>query len=111
MEPVAVAAASGGGVNTSTGALTHLGVACTFGLILMVMIAATGHLSDAHFNPAVNVAFALSRHFPWRDVPLYIGARLLGAVCGALTVHTLFGSVANLGATLPAGHRLALNNS
>jgi aquaporin NIP len=90
-------------VNTSTGALTHLGVAFTFGLIIMVMIAATGHLSGAHFNPAVSVAFALTRHFPWRDVPLYIGAQLLGATSGALTLRALFGSVANMGATLPAG--------
>src|SRR5689334_18519583 len=90
-------------VNSSTGALTHLGIALTFGLFIMVMIAATGHLSGAHFNPAVTTAFALSRHFPWRDVPLYISAQLLGAVGGALTLRALFGSVANLGATLPAG--------
>jgi MIP family channel proteins len=90
-------------VNTSTGALTHLGIALTFGLIITVMIAATGHLSGAHFNPAVSVAFALTRHFPWRDVPLYIGAQLLGAIGGALTLQALFGSVANLGATLPTG--------
>jgi aquaporin NIP len=90
-------------VNSSTGALTHLGVALTFGLIIMVMLAATGHLSGAHFNPAVTAAFALSRHFPWRDVPLYISAQLLGAVGGALTLRALFGPIANLGATLPAG--------
>ena len=90
-------------VNASTGALTHLGVALTFGLIIMGMVAAAGHLSGAHFNPAVSVAFALTRHFPWRNVPLYIGAQLLGAVGGALTLLALFGPVANLGATLPAG--------
>jgi aquaporin NIP len=90
-------------VNTSTGALTHLGVAFTFGLIIMVMIAATGHLSGAHFNPAVSVAFAITRHFLWRDVPLYIGAQLLGAAGGAVSLRALFGPVANLGATLPTG--------
>ena len=78
-------------VNTTTGALTHVGVALTFGLIIMVMIAATGHLSGAHFNPAVTVAFALTPHFPWRDVPIYIGAQLLGAASGALTLRALFG--------------------
>jgi aquaporin NIP len=90
-------------VDRLTGSLTHIGVAFTFGLIIMVMIAATGHLSGAHFNPAVTAAFALTRHFPWRDVPLYISAQLLGAVGGALTLRALFGPVADLGATLPTG--------
>src|SRR6266566_614654 len=57
-------------VDSLTGALTHVGVALTFGLIITVMIAATGHLSGAHFNPAVTLAFALTRHFAWREVPL-----------------------------------------
>jgi len=90
-------------VDSQTHALTHLGVALTFGLIIMVMIAATGHLSGAHFNPAVTVAFALTRHFPWRAVPAYVGSQLLGAVAGALTLQGLFGPVAALGATVPAG--------
>ena len=58
-------------VNTLTGALSHVGVAFSFGLAITVMIAAAGHLSGAHFNPAVTLAFALTRHFPWREVPLY----------------------------------------
>ncbi len=78
-------------------------MALTFGLIVMVMIAAAGHLSGAHFNPAVTLAFALTRHFPWRDVPLYIGAQLLGGSGGALTLRALFAPVNSLGATLPAG--------
>jgi aquaporin NIP len=82
------------------------GVAFTFGLIIMVMIAATGHLSGAHFNPAVTLAFTLTRHFPWRDVPLYIGAQMLGAIGGAFTLQVLFGTTANLGATLPSGSAL-----
>ncbi|HEU4321530.1 MAG TPA: MIP family channel protein [Roseiflexaceae bacterium] len=90
-------------VNSSTGALGHLGVALTFGLIVTVLIAALGHLSGAHFNPAVTLAFALIRHFPLRDVPAYVGAQLLGAGAAALTLQALFGPVANLGATLPAG--------
>ncbi len=93
-------------VNASTGALTHVGVAFTFGLIIMVMIAATGHISGAHFNPAVTFAFALTRHFAWRDVPFYIGSQLLGAITGALTLRMLFGSIASLGATLPSGSAL-----
>ncbi len=89
--------------NKLTGALTHVGVALTFGLVIMVMIAATGHISGAHFNPAVTIAFALTRHFSWADVPVYIGSQLAGAVAGALTLRVLFGPVANLGATLPGG--------
>lgn len=91
-------------VNATTGTLSHVGVALTFGLIILAMIAATGHISGAHFNPAVTIAFAVMRHFRWRDVPLYVAAQLSGAVIGALTLRLLFGSVANLGATLPAGN-------
>lgn len=90
-------------VNSLTGALTHVGVALTFGLIITAMIAATGHLSGAHFNPAVTLAFAITRHFPWREVPAFIVGQLLGATLGALTLTLLFGLAANVGATLPAG--------
>ena len=90
-------------VNAASGTLGHVGVAGTFGLIIMVMIAATGHLSGAHFNPAVTCAFALTRHFPWREVPSYVGGQLLGAIAGALTLRGLFGVTANLGATVPSG--------
>lgn len=90
-------------VNSQTGALTHVGVALTFGLVIMVMIAATGHISGAHFNPAVTVAFALTRHFPWAEVPVYVGGQMAGAVAAALTLLGFFGPVAQLGVTLPAG--------
>ena len=93
-------------VNKITGALGHVGVALTFGLIIVVMIAAMGHLSGAHFNPAVTLAFALTRHFPWREVPAYIGAQLVGAIAASYSLLALFGPVANLGATLPAGSAL-----
>jgi Major intrinsic protein len=52
-------------VDAKTHALGHVGVAITFGLVIMVMIYAVGHVSGAHFNPAVSFAFALTRHFPW----------------------------------------------
>lgn len=90
-------------VNAETAALGHIGIAFTFGLVIMVMIAATGHISGAHFNPAVTVAFALTRHFPWREVPFYVGGQTMGAILGALTLRLVIGDVANLGATLPAG--------
>ena len=90
-------------VNQATGALGHVGVAASFGLVIMVMIAAVGHLSGAHFNPAVTVAFAVTRHFPWRDVPLYVVGQLLGAVGGALVLRAFFGAEAGLGVTAPSG--------
>ena len=90
-------------VDAQTAALGHVGIALTFGLIILVMIAATGHISGAHFNPSVTFAFALTRHFPWREVPFYVGGQILGAVLGALTLRLLLGDVAQLGATLPAG--------
>ena len=90
-------------VNSQTGALSHLGIALTFGLVIAVMVAATGHLSGAHFNPAVTLAFAFTRHFSWREVPVYISGQLLGAIFGALTLRGLFRLTANLGTTLPQG--------
>ena len=94
-------------VNSLTnGTLTHVGVALTFGLIIMVMIAAVGHISGAHFNPAVTFAFAVTRHFPWRELPWYWAAQFIGAIGGAFTLQLLFGSIANLGATLPTGTAL-----
>lgn len=90
-------------VDAATGTLGHLGVAASFGLVIMVMIAALGHVSGAHFNPAVTLAFAWIRHFPWREVPLYVAGQLAGAVAGALTLRAFFGAAGRIGATLPAG--------
>lgn len=88
-------------VNALTGSLSHVGIAITFGLVITVMIASMGHISGAHFNPAVTFAFSLIRRFPWPEVPLYVGSQLLGAILGALTLCMLFGLTANLGGTLP----------
>ncbi len=93
-------------VDHATGALGHGGVAASFGLVIMVMIAAAGHLSGAHFNPAVTIAFAVTRHFPWRDVPSYLTGQLAGAVAAAGVLRGLFGLEAGLGATVPAGSPL-----
>lgn len=90
-------------VNELTGALGHVGIAFTFGVTIFIMIAATGHLSGAHFNPSVTIAFALTRHFPWREVPGYILGQSIGAIAGAFTLLLLFEPVAHLGATLPSG--------
>jgi MIP family channel proteins len=87
----------------SGGAVGHLGIGLTFGLIIMVMIYATGHISGAHFNPAVTLAFAVGHHFPWPLVPQYWGAQLAGGIAASLVLRFLFGDVASLGATFPAG--------
>lgn len=90
-------------VNAQTGALTHVGIALTFGFVITVMIAATGHISGAHFNPAVTIAFAVTRHFPRREVIYYVAAQLGGAALGTLTLRLLIGDVAGLGSTIPSG--------
>jgi MIP family channel proteins len=91
-------------VEGRTGALGHVGVALSFGLVVAVMVAAVGHVSGAHLNPAVTVAFALFRHFPWREVPGYVAAQVAGAVAAAGVLALLFGAgPENLGATAPSG--------
>ena len=90
-------------VDAKTHALGHVGVAISFGLVIMVMIYAVGHISGAHFNPAVSFAFALSRHFPWPRALGYWTAQLLGAVAAAALLRGSLGDLAHLGATLPAG--------
>jgi aquaporin NIP len=85
------------------GSLGALGIAAAFGLAVMVMIYATGHVSGAHINPAVTVAFAVTRHFPARDALAYVPAQLAGAVAGALLLRiTWEGTPAELGATVPS---------
>jgi aquaporin NIP len=87
----------------SHGDLGVVGIALVFGLVIMVMVYATGHLSGAHINPAVTVAFTVTRHFPARDAVAYIAAQLAGATAGALLLLAIWtGQPANLGATLPS---------
>ena len=90
-------------VDAKTGALGHVGVAISFGLVIMVMIYAVGHISGAHFNPAVTLAFAVSRHFPTSRVAAYWAAQLAGATAAALVLRASLGNVAHVGTTLPSG--------
>ena len=85
------------------GSLGTVGIALVFGLVIMVMIYATGHLSGAHINPAVTIAFPLSRHFPAREALAYIVAQCAGAIGAALVLLAVWpGKPADLGATLPS---------
>jgi MIP family channel proteins len=84
------------------GALGAVGVSLVFGLVIMAMVYATGHLSGAHINPAVTLAFTLTRHFPRRDAIAYVAAQVLGATIGALVLLAVWTSApAHLGTTLP----------
>lgn len=85
------------------GSLGNVGIAFVFGLIIMAMIYATGHLSGAHLNPAVTVAFALTRHFPRAEAGVYIVAQALGALLAAALLAAAWPSQpAALGTTLPS---------
>ena len=85
------------------GSLGAVGIAAAFGLVIMAMVYAIGHLSGAHVNPAVTVAFVTSRHFPARDALAYIPSQAVGAVVGALMLRIAWqGTPANLGATVPS---------
>jgi aquaporin NIP len=84
------------------GGLGTVGIALVFGLVIMAMVHATGHLSGAHINPAVTLAFTLTRHFPAREAVVYIGAQLAGAALGAALLLAVWTDrPAELGATVP----------
>ena len=87
------------------GAVSHAGVAFTFGLIVMAMIYVFGEISGAHFNPAVSVAFAVNNNFPWKYVLPYILFQLGGAFAASIILHELFPGSQFLGASLPAGNQ------
>jgi aquaporin NIP len=90
-------------VDAKTHQLGHVGVAISFGLVIMFGIYAVGHISGAHFNPAVTFAFALTRHFPWSRALAYWGAQVAGALVAAALLRGSLGNIADTGATLPSG--------
>jgi aquaporin NIP len=88
------------------GAVSHVGVSVTFGLIVMAMIYALGEISGAHLNPAVSIAFALAGRLPAKALAPYIASQVAGAFLASLTLRLLFPSDQLLGATIPAGSTL-----
>jgi aquaporin NIP len=90
----------------SGGAITHLGIAITFGLIVTAMIYSLGSISGAHLNPAVTIAFWVAKEFPVTEVVPYIFSQLFGALLASTLLHFLFPLNQLLGATLPAGSEI-----
>jgi len=85
------------------GTLGTVGIALVFGLVIMAMVYATGHLSGAHLNPAVTFAFLLTRHFPPAEAFAYLAAQVAGALVGAALLALAWpGQPADLGTTLPS---------
>ena len=89
--------------DASGGAVSHVGIALTFGLIVLAMIYTLGEVSGAHFNPAVTLAFWAARRLEKRHVLPYIAAQCAGAVAASLTLRFLFPNDVGLGRTTPAG--------
>ena len=91
-------------VNEQTGgALGHVGIAITSGLVVLSMIYAFGEISGAHINPAVTLGFAVANRLDKKEVLPYIIAQIAGAFAATLILHVLFPANINLGTTLPAG--------
>ncbi|CAK8574578.1 unnamed protein product [Lathyrus sativus] len=80
---------------------TLIGCAGATGLAVMIIILSTGHISGAHLNPAVTISFAALKHFPWKNVPLYIGAQVLASICAAFSLKGVFHPFMNGGVTVP----------
>jgi aquaporin NIP len=92
--------------DTTGGTVTHVGVAFTFGLVVLAMIYTVGDISGAHLNPAVTLGFAFARRFEARKVPAYVSSQVLGALAASALVRMLFPNHPTLGATLPSGSAL-----
>ncbi|KAG6781498.1 hypothetical protein POTOM_014408 [Populus tomentosa] len=91
-------------VNQKTrGSETLIGLAASSGLAVMIIILATGHISGAHLNPSITIAFAALKHFPWKHVPVYIAAQVLASLCAAFALKGIFHPVMGGGVTVPSG--------
>ncbi|KAI3437198.1 uncharacterized protein J3R85_005630, partial [Psidium guajava] len=90
-------------VNQKTdGSETLLGLAASSGLAVMIVILATGHISGAHLNPALTISFAALKHFPWKHVPVYIGAQATASLCAAFALKGIFHPIIGGGVTVPS---------
>jgi aquaporin Z len=85
------------------GAVSHVGVSVTFGLIVMAMIYGLGEISGAHLNPAVSIAFTLAGRLPAKSLAPYIASQCIGAFLASVTLKHLFPTDPLLGATIPSG--------
>jgi len=85
------------------GAIGHIGVAATFGLVVLAIIYTFGDISGAHVNPAVTIAFAVAGRMPWARARTYLLAQFLGAIAASALLAALFPSAESLGATIPKG--------
>lgn len=91
-------------INQETdGGVTTVGIAITFGLIVMSMIYALGNISGAHLNPAVSIGFVIAKRFPGKELLPYITSQLIGALLASLVLKLLFPGNEKLGATIPTG--------
>ncbi|KAF7121276.1 hypothetical protein RHSIM_Rhsim13G0013800 [Rhododendron simsii] len=96
-------AAAGPIVNQKhNGVETLIGNALCAGLAVMIVVLSTGHISGAHLNPSVTIAFAALRHFPWLQVPLYIAVQVSASICAAFVLKAAFHPFMSGGVTVPS---------
>ena len=89
--------------DVSGGAVSHVGIALTFGLVVLALIYSLGDVSGCHLNPAVTLGFFLARRFEGRCIAPYFVSQCLGAILASVSLRLLFPSHVTLGATLPRG--------
>jgi aquaporin NIP len=87
----------------TSGAVTHIGISLTFGLIVLAMIYSIGEISGAHINPAVTLAFTIAGRFPICNLLPYIFAQIAGAFAASLLIRLMFSAKSTLGTTIPSG--------